>query len=603
MLASLDASDGYVRRDALLALLVLGFAAAIVGFGVTHHAPWDPHELDAHTTPLIAWLSGWLAPRRAHAVIAGALVLVAARTASSLGGRRAGLLTACVALSMPGLVAGARLTASSLEPALAGLMLVGGALGRPHARRRAVDLALVLFGAVLLCLQEPNLALAPALAVGAVWLWRVPRAAWAGSLAIGVLVLAEGAQASVAPTTSWARPLEHAVYAALPWVALAPWALFALTRRRRAWPVLAWLVLDLVLNEGRCAWLPVALAVGCFVSSARRVTPPQLVLGVALALTLALDVHRDLGPLASVGAGGPVDPSGVGEGWRAIGLSALALTLPGARRVRPIAGALALIVGAVFAHGWLPALSAQLGHGALFAELPDDASLAVHGMRPEAAARWEPQVLGGPGEVLPFLAHPTPRFVATPRSGWCALRQTARARGAPPNVTAADARFVMLSNRAGPTNHDPLSRVIEDRFTSADAGSVRAQLEGVELVGVSFPRTARRGATVQGELRFVVTAPLRRDLRVLVHVDGPGARFQGDHDPAGGLCPSSHWRVGDHVTDRFTFEAGSITHAPGRYAVHVGLYWGAPGRWHNVPVLEGPRDRFDRVYVGELELR
>ena len=108
---------------------------------------------------------------------------------------------------------------------------------------------------------------------------------------------------------------------------------------------------------------------------------------------------------------------------------------------------------------------------------------------------------------------------------------------------------------------------------------------------------------MRAALHLHVREPMRRAMRVLVHVEGPGARFQGDHDPIDGACPTTLWRAGDYIADRFSFSAGSLIGAPGRYRVFVGLYWGAPGRWTNLPVREGPRDAHDRVPVGELVLR
>ena len=81
-----------------------------------------------------------------------------------------------------------------------------------------------------------------------------------------------------------------------------------------------------------------------------------------------------------------------------------------------------------------------------------------------------------------------------------------------------------------------------------------------------------------------------------------GARFQGDHDPIGGRCPTSQWEPGDIVKDTFEVVAGEATHGKGTYQVYTGLFTGSLGLWKNMKVLSEPRGPDDRVPIGAIQV-
>lgn len=621
MISSDRETDGYVRRDAVCAMLALGLASAVLLVGVDHHGFWDPEEVDRlarGARGAIAWLGAvGLTRRQAHAIAGCATVLLAARGASLLGGRSAALPAACVMLATPGLVLSGRLVI--LRPPLGALALVVGAIGAARSLRREarwIDLALMLGGAALLAVGPPERAAAPVASALALLLVRRP-GAWRtaltalGALGIAGATAAAGARAAEDTAPGWASALEPAVYGALPWLGLAPWALLALAGRapRHAGcaALITWAAVGPWIGDAASWWAPVSIACGVLLARGRA-HRGRLLIGLAIAAVLALDVHRSAAGLAGVAS----EPEGLAPGWGWIGLAgpplvalaALAARWPAARG---LAAAASVATGLVLAHAWVPALSAELGHSELFAALPArGARLGVLGMRPESVAFWTegtPRTLRSPREVSPFLGSSDQSYAVAPRDALCGLRQSARAAGRPLHVVGRDERLVLLANRRGPRDVDPLAGAIRAEPPARVGRRIDARLRHLDLLGMELPRAVRRGSTVEAALHFRVREPVPRDLRVFVHVDGPGPRIQGDHDPVGGDCPTSRWLAGDHVRDAFTFRAGSLAQAPGRYTVHVGLYHGAPGRWVNLPVLEGPRDRHDRVYVGELEIR
>ena len=78
----------------------------------------------------------------------------------------------------------------------------------------------------------------------------------------------------------------------------------------------------------------------------------------------------------------------------------------------------------------------------------------------------------------------------------------------------------------------------------------------VELVGA----TVQPGRLAPGEVArvtafFKVLKPLEDDYMVFVHLEDPEGRMERlnvDHKPAGGLYPTTQWKVGETVKDEFS---------------------------------------------------
>ena len=78
----------------------------------------------------------------------------------------------------------------------------------------------------------------------------------------------------------------------------------------------------------------------------------------------------------------------------------------------------------------------------------------------------------------------------------------------------------------------------------------------VELVGASVqPGRVSPGDAVRVTAYFKVLKPLEEDYMIFVHVedaDGRLERLNADHRPAGGLYPTTQWKVGETVKDEFS---------------------------------------------------
>lgn len=74
----------------------------------------------------------------------------------------------------------------------------------------------------------------------------------------------------------------------------------------------------------------------------------------------------------------------------------------------------------------------------------------------------------------------------------------------------------------------------------------------IELVGWDMPDHARVGEPIRVTLVFRVRAPILHAWNVFAHFDGSVHRHNADHAPVGESCPTSTWRPGDVLVDRFS---------------------------------------------------
>ncbi|MFO8072526.1 MAG: glycosyltransferase family 39 protein [Polyangia bacterium] len=169
-------------------------------------------------------------------------------------------------------------------------------------------------------------------------------------------------------------------------------------------------------------------------------------------------------------------------------------------------------------------------------------------------------------------------------------------------------RYLLVTNLPRPDeqNVNPIARyVFSEPFDPRPRHPVEVDYDGrVTLLGWELSSDIGEDRMEAGEAFELRTywrcdQRPRADYRVFVHVDGPGTRINGDHDPVRGAYPMRQWRPGDHVLDVYRGRV-PLTQDSGRYTVNVGLYRGRnrlevvdSGRW---------RERDDSVTVGSVQL-
>lgn len=125
-----------------------------------------------------------------------------------------------------------------------------------------------------------------------------------------------------------------------------------------------------------------------------------------------------------------------------------------------------------------------------------------------------------------------------------------------------------------------------------------ATLDGVTFLGADLPKTAKPGADLDVTWYWRADRALGGDWKIFVHVEGRGARFQGDHDAVAGAWPVARWQAGQQIADHQKLRVPA--NARGTYTVYVGLW--TPSKRKNMAVASGPKDERDRIRVGTIDV-
>ncbi|MFN8484817.1 MAG: glycosyltransferase family 39 protein [Anaerolineae bacterium] len=134
--------------------------------------------------------------------------------------------------------------------------------------------------------------------------------------------------------------------------------------------------------------------------------------------------------------------------------------------------------------------------------------------------------------------------------------------------------------------------------------SVQATLgDRVGLAGYDLAQgSVKPGGNVELTLYWHPQGRLDRSLKVFTHVVGPDGKIIGQADaiPANGGRPTTGWRPGEYIADRYVIPLERNA-APGRYQIEVGLYDAATGE--RLPVkVDGATVEGGQVFLGPLDV-
>ena len=173
-----------------------------------------------------------------------------------------------------------------------------------------------------------------------------------------------------------------------------------------------------------------------------------------------------------------------------------------------------------------------------------------------------------------------------------------------PIIHDGGARFFLVSSRLpqGATDLNPMKSALltgEDALPK-DINRVEINFEDkVKIVGwKTVPKVAQRGSDLELVIYFKVLKANIGTWKVFIHIDAPGQRIHGDHDPVSGLLPTHNWRVGDVIADSHRVFVGR-TKTPAWFTFYAGLFRGDK----RMKVKEGPQDGKDRAKLGRLRLK
>ncbi|RME20004.1 MAG: hypothetical protein D6806_17270 [Deltaproteobacteria bacterium] len=216
--------------------------------------------------------------------------------------------------------------------------------------------------------------------------------------------------------------------------------------------------------------------------------------------------------------------------------------------------------------------------------------------------------LGSEAAVERVLKRPGRVFIVSVADAFSAIDRAARrSTGRHLHVlSGSNIRYTISSNRLDPGEPDlnPIAKnLFDEKNPPQIQHPVRAELaDGVAFLGYDIsPQKPHAGGKFTLTLYWKCLRPVAKDWRVFVHVDGYGHEFyriNGDHDPVGGLFPTSRWMPGDIVRDSVVLRV-PFEYRPGRFTIYVGMYIG-PRRMRVLPGF--PQDGANRIRAGFIDI-
>lgn len=353
----------------------------------------------------------------------------------------------------------------------------------------------------------------------------------------------------------------------------------------RIWLVVIGVLMSLVMTFGLACWIaPDAIAV------ALRTTSLAIKVGRVL-------VFLPVGVAAVVGGSRLVL-----WGFAKLGSWRLAPTL-----------VMGLAVGAFTAAYYQPDLSSHFSPREVYDTYNELASegepLGEYRVGGRAAAYYadgDIEELANENELVAFLAREQ-RVWAAFRADDLASINRAYRRQASRHLFVADARserMILATNQpvAGRENQNYLSNAVLDE---APAIENRIQInfdDRIALLGYDL-ELPHDGYVGPGEAftivwYFQVNAPVSGAYQMFVHIDGPGQRIHGDHEPVQGRYPVRLWEPGDVVVDRQELRVPA-NYTRGNLTIYMGFFAGES----RLEVKSGPADAENRARCGVLAIR
>lgn len=209
-------------------------------------------------------------------------------------------------------------------------------------------------------------------------------------------------------------------------------------------------------------------------------------------------------------------------------------------------------------------------------------------------------------------------FVIIPRDNLANLNAEVRRRFKQnlPVIDASSSKLLLVSNQLKdqPQQNYLAEAIIDDpaNFTPplplqfAHRGTIMHPTfdDSLELIGWdinhktpdgSFP-VFSRGERAELTFYFKVKKRVSSSQKIFMHVDRPGSRLHGDHDPVNGEFPTNQWLPGDIIKDEYSLHIDSYAR-PGVYTIWLGFYSGKR-RMKVTPKQASDDD--NRVRVGQF---
>lgn len=169
---------------------------------------------------------------------------------------------------------------------------------------------------------------------------------------------------------------------------------------------------------------------------------------------------------------------------------------------------------------------------------------------------------------------------------------------------ARSARMILATNRPveGMRNRNYLAGAILDEPPRPQHPVLVNFDNRVELLGIDLDLPHETyvgpGEAFRITWYFRVVAPVPGGYQPFVHIDGPGQRINGDHEPVEGRYPVRLWEPGDIIVDRQELRVPA-NYRRGDLTIYMGFYSGES----RLEILSGPEDDVNRARAGIVPVR
>ncbi len=217
--------------------------------------------------------------------------------------------------------------------------------------------------------------------------------------------------------------------------------------------------------------------------------------------------------------------------------------------------------------------------------------------------------LGSQREVMEWLRKSERAFVLFPPKNLADFNRRFR-KEAGRHIFVLDAtsdRFILATSqpKSGEKNKNPVAPFVQSKpFAPAPSNTFEVNFDDkVTFLGWSVATKGGGSYLAQGKDATITTywradGNMKSDYKVFMHIDGPGGRLHGDHEPVQGKYPTRKWEKGDYVKDVFELKVPLYQKA-GAYQVRLGMYKGSK----RLKILDDSRARENSLRVGEIQLR
>ena len=94
-----------------------------------------------------------------------------------------------------------------------------------------------------------------------------------------------------------------------------------------------------------------------------------------------------------------------------------------------------------------------------------------------------------------------------------------------------------------------------------------------------------------------VTGRVPGKYKIFMHIDGPGGRLHGDHEPFEGLLPTTKWHKGDYLKEVYRLKVPRYQ-GSGKYRIKMGLFKGNA----RLPIKNEPSAEENSIFITSIML-